>query len=355
MPLKRSDRGTWTTRDLVTCGHWTCPSCGPYMARKIAGTIGACMERWLGGGDGQQANENTLDVWMLTLTAPHKLGDDTRTFVAQLYEATAYLFRSRTWQRFEEEWGIRARIRVLDVTFGGPNGTHPHFHVALFLDGAPGGFRHWSRKRRGEYVSDLQNVPAMYTDLSLLQVWRAGVEKAGIVIEDDAAFADFAVKVSPSEEASSYFTKWALADEVGGTALKRDNHLTLLDKCGAGDDAAGATYIEWRRACGGRQWITGLEDTRTLVGVTDDDVAAFVAAQLAKRDEEKAPVLVAPLALVVRAYLWPRALQLGLPTVLREIERAEFAGEDLQRALDRFLWAVSLRSNPPRNDGESSS
>lgn len=351
VPLNRSDRGAWRAGALVTCGHWTCPSCGPYLAREVAATLGASIERWFGGSEGKYVDEDTLDVWMLTLTVPHSREDDVGVLVESLYKAASTFFRSRTWQRFEEEFGVRARVRVLDVTFGGPNGTHPHFHCALFLDGARPGFRHESRKSRERELAELDALPMLYTDRSLVDAWEAAVRQAGVELRDVDAFRDFAAKVSPSERAVAYFVKWGLADEVSNTPLKRDNHLRLLDAAGGGDDACAQMYVVWRAAVDGRQWVTGLADLRAKLGVTDDDLDTYIAELRRKRDEAEPPKLVAPISVVVRAHLWTRCLAVGMPTVLAEIDRAELAGEDPQAALDAFLWRVNpanrRRTKPP--------
>jgi hypothetical protein len=345
VPYHRSDRGCWTSRDLVTCGHHTCASCGTFRARNAEAAVGCCIERWLGGNEGKHRNDATLDVAMLSMTMPHKATDAVESTVAILYEANAAFFRSRTWEAFATEFGVHARIRFLDATFEGANGAHPHFHIALFFDGAPLGFRFASKRERAAWEPYLEDLRA---------AWALAVYNAGGVIDDAASFWDFSLKWSPAEEASAYFLKWGLSHETAGTALKSDNHLTLLDKCAAGDDLAGEQYIAFRRAVGGRDWITGMGDTRRIIGVTDADITEFAAARQAKRDEEKPPVLVAPLRVVVRAYLWHRALQVGIPLVLREVERADAAGEDPQRALDRLLWAVAPRSHAPQILRESS-
>lgn len=341
VPLTRSDRGSWSASGLVRCGHWTCPSCGRYRAREVAGTLGCAMERWLAGSEGMHRDDDTLDVWMLTPTVPHYADDCVGMIVDGLYRAWSHFKRSRTWQRFARTYGVRADVRVLDATHRGRNGCHPHFHVALFVDGAPPGFRHERQAFRVRALSE-----EVLAQSGLVDAWAAAVERSVGRRPGD----DVGLMLSPSEEASSYFTKWGLADEVAGTPIKHDNHLTLLDRAGAGDVDAGRRYLVFRNAVDGRQFVTGLADLRALVGISDDDVAAWLAEWRAARDAEDPPVLVPPLALVVRAHLWKRATSVGIGIVIATAERAELAGEDPQSAVDAFLWAVPARGprgSPP--------
>ena len=339
--IAKSERGGWTQKNLITCRHWTCPNCGVKRARDTMATLGACMKAWLGETCTKARHR---DVWMLTLTTQHKRTDDTRTLLDGLYAASEHFFASRTWQSFEEEWGVQARVRVLDATFGGKNGTHPHFHIALFVDGAPRGFRKETRKHRTEYL-DGQEHGLLGTDLSLVDAWLDAVGHAGLTVDDHADFHRIAVKVSPSERASAYFTKWGLADEVGGTALKRKSHLTLLDESAAGDDKAGQTFLVWRAAVDGRAWVTGLEKARKLCDVDADDIAAYVEELRAQRDKEHPPKLCAPISAEIRGELWNRAQRVGMDAVHAECERAQAADEDIQRALDLFLWSVVPRES----------
>lgn len=73
---------------------------------------------------------------MLTLTPVHRRGDELADVLRWLYDASARLWRSREWRAVAAEFGITSRVRVLDATHGGSNGTHPHFHVALLVGNA---------------------------------------------------------------------------------------------------------------------------------------------------------------------------------------------------------------------------
>ena len=376
--LLRSESGTWSLRGVVKCGHATCPACGPRMCRSTAAQIGAAMSRHLGDGarlhfDGadldaaaasapRAGSDRGHDVWMLTATIPH-YDEGAPIVVARLYRAWKSFLRSRGWRRFQARWGIVAVVRVLDATHNGR--PHPHFHVALFptrswmpysyaasWDGLPstipsgpalGGV--FSRSDRARYLAELAG--------GLHPAWEAAVIDAGVVPRDLPAFRAHGLKLQPCEDAGAYFVKWGLAEETGATSYKHDNHLSLLDACGAGDDAAGAAYVTWRAAVDGRQWVTGLADARTATGTTDIDVDVYAAEQRRKREVVAAAeghplVKVAPLALQVPATLYAAALAVGWRVVVEAVERGEAAGEDPQNTLIAALVsAVGRPRGPP--------
>lgn len=337
VPLARSERGHWSASGLVTCGHWTCPACGPRIAREVAGTLGAAIHRWLSWGEGMKAEEDPFDVWMLTVTIPHDRDDATELVVDRLYRAWSEFSRSRAWSRFAERVGVKARVRALDVTFGGFHGTHPHFHVALFVDQVPG--HRWAAEQARE-LGQTGATSTLAIDPGLVDAWIRALRRVGVALDEkrEADVRDIGLQLQGADAAARYFTKWGLADEVGATARKAGSPLILLDAHGAGAAGAGALYRGWRSAVAGRQVVTGLADLRTLVGLDDDRIDEYLAERQAELDKHAPPNLVAPLALIVRAHLWRAAARTGIANVIAEAERAELAGEDVQRAVDLFLW-----------------
>lgn len=348
------------------------------------------------------------DVWMLTLAPPHYADEAGELVVERLYRATEILWRKNAWRRFADQHGVVGRVRVLDATHGGANGSHPHFHVALFVQRAlmPTTWTPSARARRGRVrfastdgdlveslvraltapapvdgtsltsslLSTIQplrmaarDTRAAYLDElrgDLLDAWEASCREAGIPIEQHAAFRSRSLLLSPSEDAASYFVKWGLADEVGAPTNKQRSHLRLLDLVAAGVDRAGDVYRAWRRAVHGRTWVTGLGDICTRLGVTDDDATAYLA-ELRRRRERQlelagTPALVVPeLALVVKSHLFPAALRLGWEQVFAlcdQLAAAARAADDVQAELDRVLWRhLSSSQGPPNRTGDNTS
>ena len=123
--LHRSATNRWRLSGVVSCGKNTCPSCGRRKARATSALLGVAFER-------HREMHPEGDHWMLTLAVPHVITDGVARSNAWLYDACNEFWRSTAWRSFAERWGIVARVRVYDAVHGGRNGTHPHFHCALF-------------------------------------------------------------------------------------------------------------------------------------------------------------------------------------------------------------------------------
>lgn len=351
IPLLGNERDTFRFTKVVICDHWTCPSCGTHTARDVASSIDAAIAAWLRNNDGYREEEAPYDVWLFTPTVTHYIDTPMDTLIAGLYEAWERFAQSYAFRQWGKKVGLRARTRVFDVEFGGPNGMHPHFHIALFVDGVPG-FRHGAalaRHHRGSKKNAFEIPPA------LRAAWKGAVRAAGLEIRNEAAFDKRALQLQGGDEAAAYFVKWGLSNETGATLLKRGGPMALLDAAGAGNNLAGEHYRVFCQAVSGRQVVTGLADTLSMVGVSEADIEARRKERQAKLDAENPPVLVTPLGLVVRRCLWKRALAVGRGEVIAEVRRARDAGEDPQAALDRFLFAALPRDGEPiRVPGKSS-
>lgn len=395
--LNRHESGSYTVQGLVRCGHMTCPCCGPVRARQTAAALAVAFKRHLTAPPvvrladpthvPQHANDRAPllpverapflhDVWMLTLTMPHRADEDTADVVDRLYRASETLWRSSAWRRFSKRWGIVARVRVLDVTFGGSNGVHPHFHVALFATQAA--VQTVTLRPLIASEDALSFTPLIATDVAtraqfldgirevLIDSWADALRDAGTRIDNDAEFRRVALMLTPSEHAASYFTKWGLADEIGATTAKTRNHLRLLDAVRAGVDAAGDVFIAWRHACDGKQWVSGLTDACRVYAVTGDDVNAYVEELRAKRDAEltrkgQPPVKVRPLRIAIRPHLYAGALAAMRPTLddgpdaptgwdrlFKTIDAIDARGGDVQLEFEGELWRARVYAKRER-------
>jgi hypothetical protein len=229
---------------------------------------------------------------MLTLAPPHRATDELAEVLRWQYDACARLWRSSEWRAFAAEYGITSRVRVLDATHGGRNGTHPHHHVALFVDQAMVPVRRvaryqWrdqrrafreektqrARARRGLERGSTELRRAQEDDrlwelaegerlaglLAFVEVLESGDDDTRVRLRDQQqgvreaflrelarqlapawrrelaavgcphAVGDHAVHLLPSERAEAYFVKWGLAEEVGLPTSKDRSHLRLLD------------------------------------------------------------------------------------------------------------------------------
>lgn len=343
IPLSRSERGAFRFENVVICDHWTCPSCGRRYAREVESILGCAIHTWLAGDDAFYKTGREMDaprdVLLFTPTIPHRASDAPEDTIAKLYATWEHFAASRAWRAWGRSVGLRARTRAFDVTFGGKNGTHPHFHVALFVEGMPG-HRWAAAMARAAGVDGDLHVP-----VDLVDAWLRAARAAGVDVDDEHSFRDFALQLQGGDAAAGYFTKWGLSSEAGASAIKQGGPFELLALAGAGDVVAGEKYRAFCLSVNGRQVVSGLRDTMRAVGISDDDVERYREERQAFLDAQNPPVLVRPLALVVRRALWRRAVTVGFGAVVAEVERADRAGDDVQAALDAFLWSIVPRSS----------
>jgi len=398
VPTRRRESGSWSIGNVVRCGYPGCPWCGTQLAQERASELGACMD-----AHRRRDPDADADVWMLTLTVPHFASDAASVVVEQLYAAQAMLLRSREWRTFNKQWGLVGNgVRCLDAVTGGASGLHAHFHVALFPTraGLPTS-EAWrlgldEKATASEWLiahDSIENfwaatiaadVRALPVDLAtqlrafgvwrklatcsqrvreryladvaapLVEAWLRCCRAVGVVVENVDAFRRTALRLTPSEEAVSYFVGWMLADEVSRSTAKDRNPLRLLDAIKAGIKGAAYTYKQFRRAVDGRQWVTGITDLRKRLGVTDEAVEAYAEERKRRREaeleREGTPVQKKrELDLVVRAHLFGAVHRLGWECVFAFVDECEgkldaaLPVEDVtrlvQRELDDFLWS----------------
>jgi hypothetical protein len=380
--LRRSSSAKWSLVGVIQCGQMTCPHCGPDRCRDAAARIAVSIERHL-------AESDDNDVWMLTLSPPHYADDDPAEVVDRLFTAIAAFWRTVEWRHFAERWGIDHKIRALDISHGGPNGMHPHFHVLAFptkarcaaetrralaaikrrederaelleaamaeklqvppppYEGSARQFLDRSKNRTEPVIA----VPLDGADLqplgdeeqrvrelflrelraSLLPAWERCVRATGARIKHDAKFRAVSLDLAPCERAYSYVVKWGLADEVGAPTAKHHSHLRLLDALGAGMTNAAELYKQTRHATAGRTWLVGLGDLCHRYEVNDADVQNYLDELHVKRERKLAaegkpiPEPVPELRLEVRARLYESVLALGPKVVFAFVDSFDHA------------------------------
>lgn len=368
--LHRHRSGAYTTHGLVRCGKYTCPSCGPQRGRATSSKLAVAFQRHLADDLGY------ADVWMLTQAIPHTLDEPLVDVIDRLYAASEAFWRTKEWRAFAKRYDVAGRVRVLDATHGGPNGSHPHFHIALFprlasvtwaelatetdeVVLAPGApvlarplpvqpLRACDKRTRERKLAEIVG-PLRAAWLRCVQAQRA--------VADVGSFARWALQLSGGEKASAYFVKWGLADEVGASSAKSRSHLRLLDAVEAGQDRAGDVYRQFREAVDGHAWVTGLADVCNRLAVTDDDAAAYLA-ELRRRREVEAEregtplVDVRELHLEIRAHLYAGAVALGWESVTRIVDELDGEGLDvdgIQAELEKRLFTARCLMRRPRD------
>lgn len=416
--LFRTDRGKLVWQGLMSCEEKCCPKCGVSWAHDTCNTLGAVFEAWL-SADPQH------DVWMLSLAIPHARTDDVRQLVRALYEMAPTFFRTSEWRAFARRFDIGQGkvVRIIDSTHGGDNGAHPHWHIALLVDGVTitgaerrdAAINHArahlrapdddatdaeraayakAMKRADEDQARALNGYTTWNDAPLTALdrrerqivlaslaaryglWSAWVDTVRDWLGPERArfgrnrgelqprhVARSALRLTPGEDASRYFTAWGLESEIGGTPIKARSHLRLLDAAGAGVVGAGDAWVTWREAMKRKSWAIGVTRACRATGVTAAMVEAYRKRKQDERDaaRERAgqPVeRVKPFWVVVPSLLWEAACLVGLDVIERIACEAVDAGAPAQDAVTRACWAVQpevnrralARARPPPED-----
>lgn len=423
---KRADTGKWSLLGTVSCNSYACPLCAPRRAREVAGKIAIII-------DEHRARFPTGDIGMLTLEVPHKATDTVDETLRWLYKARAEFVQTTEFRRWSKSVGLSTRVFVLDATFGGPSGTHPHFHgltcferdmgkvtrresmqatIDAMLDeqqkritsrrgllkraierdamtdeqvnAALAQWQHtqlWNAKFLDEQIpfpeaSEAYRAKA-YVQLvaPLVTVWERVVEKwmrrDGRSIERFEHFRQHAITLTPAEQASTYFVKWGLADEIGKPHAKGGGHLRLLDYMIAYEhdvdrrwvaDAALDLYRAWVTAVHGKRWVIGLGDACKRYSVSDGAVELHYEALRAQRaielerEGKEPPMKVRELNIAIRDRYWRTFLRLGHDVVFAkvdayaEIHQGEPEQARFEQLVQEQLDAWLQRNHHPADD-----
>ena len=230
---------------LQTCESvWHCPCCSAHISevrRREMNDVFA----W-----GRKAK---LSIKMVTLTARHGAKDD----LAKLLDAIKRA--KKAWHQHRTYKGIKGRIvghiTATEVTGGGRNGWHPHYHIIFLLDES--------------------NGPVDLEDLR--DPWLASLHGAGL------SGAGAAYQVQDASQAQTYITKWGAAEEMtlsgqkrGRGAESRTPAQLLADSCDADDKRAGALWRQYGAVFKGRRqlvWSRGLKELAGIGQVSDADAS----------------------------------------------------------------------------------
>jgi hypothetical protein len=237
---------------LQTCGLvWQCPAC--------AARISETRRRQVNDGLAWAKSEG-YQIVMLTLTARHGADDDLKALLASMKRAKQRLHRHRAWTRLKPY--IVAILTATEVTHG-KNGWHPHFHMIVIV-------------KTKEAKSQL---------LQLDDPWRGALRAEGL----DGADAAFDCRDASS--VGRYVAKWGAGEELTMSGKKRakgkgQTPLNLLEAHKAGNEGAGALWLEYVEAFHGRTQLDGLKKLVRLAGL-DEMTDAEAAKDEAQANQEQ--------------------------------------------------------------------
>lgn len=271
----KNDR-VFLTGLAVCCRVWTCPVCGDRITRRRAEDIRLLINAHLGKGG---------NLYMLTLTAPHGVGEDLRKRMDAFGVAYRRFTKSRRVKDLGERLGLLGAICSKEVTHSFKAGFHDHYHVLWFAR---------------------ETVGVDYLSAVLFHQWRLQLSRAGLGEAHRKGF-DF----REMGRSGDYIAKlgWNPAKEIARSGEKRGrgesrHPFDLVLDWGAGNCSRGLSlFLQYAGATHGRQYISTYLPLARKLGVnlsakTDDEIVAEAAED-------------ALLLFVLGWELWKRVLQYG--------------------------------------------
>lgn len=223
-----------------TCGYLKlCPAC----ARRISETRRVEMNRLL-----VWARSQGYHVQLMTLTARHGRDDQLKDLISGMKAAKSALHRHRAYRRLSP--AIVGTVTGFEITGGGKNGWHPHYHVIVITKEA--------------------------VDLDQLRdPWIASLRGKGL----DGTGAGW--KVQDASYAGDYVAKWGAAEEITLSDRKDgkggSSPFQLLARaCDEKDQRSKALWIEYVSAAPDwnvLRWSNGLKGLVSIDEVSDEDAA----------------------------------------------------------------------------------
>jgi len=233
--------------NLQTCGSvWDCPCCSSSISEKRRVELNDLLV---------YARANKFFPIMLTLTVKHNYADNLANLLDSLKEAKRRMAKHKRYKKVKEK--LIGTVTATEVTGGGVNGWHPHFHIILILK-----------------TSTEEEALALVKTLK--QPWLVSLRAEGLE-GSDAAF-----QVQNASAAGKYITKWGAAEELTLAGKKKGigagrTPFQLLADYADDDSRAGFLFQEYARAFKGRRqlvWSNGLKKLAKINEKSDDEIAA---------------------------------------------------------------------------------
>jgi len=232
--------------NLQTCGSvWDCPCCSSSISEKRRVELNDLLV---------YARTNKFFPIMLTLTVKHNYADNLVNLLDSLKEAKRRMIQHKRYKKVKEK--LIGTVTATEVTGGGVNGWHPHFHMILILK-----------------TSTEEEALALVKTLK--QPWLVSLRAEGLE-GSDAAF-----QVQNASAAGKYITKWGAAEELALSGKKKGRAgrtpFQLLADYADDDSRAGFLFQEYSKAFKGRRqlvWSNGLKKLAKINEKSDEDIAA---------------------------------------------------------------------------------
>lgn len=236
---------------LVRCASvWLCPLCAAKIAERrrselVAAIASAQMMGW--------------QVFMMTCTVPHGIGDDVHQIKENMLKAWRKMTDCRAGKEIKKLLEVEGTIRAFEVTYG-ENGFHPHFHVLIFTSG-------------NAYASTFQS--AFYP------LWLDACIKSGLPAPSEA----HGLRVDDGSQAAKYASKWGLEDEMtkGHTKTAQgDKGMTpwdflrdVLKTASKRSEGLFRVYADCFKGSRQLYWSNGLKAKLAIAETTDEELVAL--------------------------------------------------------------------------------
>ena len=236
---------------LQTCGSvWSCPVCSAKVSEIRRQELNDALAA---------ARQRGLVPVLVTETTRHKRGDSLASLLASLKKAKQRWANHRAFASLRSKNGgpLVGYITATEVTGGGANGWHPHFHLLMFF----------KCSTEAEAIAQAE---------SLRGPWLAALKSEGLS-GTGAAF-----DVQGGAAAGNYITKWGAAEEIalGGKKKGRGDGRApfqlLADYADNDDKQAGALFAEYAKEFAGHRqlvWSPGLKALFCIEDIADAKAA----------------------------------------------------------------------------------
>jgi hypothetical protein len=235
-------------KGLERCASvWLCPLCSAKISeRRRVELVSAIASAQMMG----------LQVFMMTLTIPHGIGDDVKLIKHKMLNAWRKMTTSRAGKDMRKLLNVQGTIRALEVTHG-QNGFHPHFHVLIFTSS----------------TSTPQTFQSAFYPL-----WLDACIKSGLPAPSEAR----GLKVDDGSKAAHYASKWGLEDEMtkGHTKTsKGEKGMTpwdflrdILLTDSKRSEGLFRVYADTFKGSRQLYWSNGLKSKLAVSDITDDEL-----------------------------------------------------------------------------------
>lgn len=241
---------------LMRCASvWVCPVCSAKITERRREELTRANQNWVDRGG---------RIYLLTLTAPHRLGDDLGKLLQAIRDARRALTMRKTWKRFKESARLVGTICTLEVTHG-KNGWHVHTHELLYCE------------REGEKPEAGELLPLWQSACGAAGLGRPNVH--GVDVGDGSKAAQYVAKFGAEDRNED---GWGIEHEMTKAHIKRGKKGgrspwdLLRAYCYTADEKAAELFREYALRFRGRRqlvWSKGLRDLLGVRGKTDEELA----------------------------------------------------------------------------------